>query len=76
LFVVGRRTRKFVVEILTAGFAGWLMTDGYMAYRNFDQKFCFFTKFKIKVYQTLLILVKRTKLYPMLFIELEIISVI
>jgi hypothetical protein len=38
LFVVGRRTKELFVKILGASFAGWLMSDGYMAYRDFDQR--------------------------------------
>lgn len=38
LFVVGRRTKELFVRVLSASFAGWLMSDGYMAYRDFDQR--------------------------------------
>ena len=38
LFVVGKRTRELVVRILSADFEGWLMSDGYGAYRGFDQR--------------------------------------
>jgi hypothetical protein len=38
LFVVGRRTRELVVSILGATFDNWLMSDGYGAYRDFQQR--------------------------------------
>jgi transposase len=38
LFVVGRRTREVVQGVLGATFQQWLMTDGYCAYRDVDQR--------------------------------------
>ena len=38
LFVVGRRTREVVQGVLGAAFQQWLMTDGYCAYREYDQR--------------------------------------
>jgi hypothetical protein len=38
LFVVGRRTREVVQGVLGAAFRQWLMTDGYCAYRDYDQR--------------------------------------
>ena len=35
LFCVGRRTQQMVLDILTAEYAGWLMSDGLMNYRIF-----------------------------------------
>lgn len=36
IFVVGRRTRELVESVLGNVFNGWLMTDGYGAYRHYD----------------------------------------
>ena len=38
LFIVGRRTREMVQQVLGEGFRGWLMSDGYWAYRELDQR--------------------------------------
>jgi transposase len=38
LFIVGRRTRAMVQQVLGEGFRGWLMSDGYWAYRELDQR--------------------------------------
>jgi hypothetical protein len=38
LFIVGRRSRKMVWEVLGEGFGNWLMSDGYWAYREIDQR--------------------------------------
>jgi len=38
LFIVGRRTRKMVQQVLGEGFRNWLMSDGYWAYRQIDQR--------------------------------------
>ena len=38
LFVVGQRTKDVVEAVLGKDFANWLMSDGYAAYRNFDQR--------------------------------------
>jgi transposase len=38
LFIVGRRTREMVQRVLGEGFRGWLMSDGYWAYRELDQR--------------------------------------
>lgn len=38
LFIVGRRTRTMVQRVLGEGFRGWLMSDGYWAYRELDQR--------------------------------------
>jgi len=38
LFIVGRRTRKMVQWVLGEGFRNWLMSDGYWAYREPDQR--------------------------------------
>ena len=38
LFVVGPRTRAMVQRVLGAAFAGWLMSDGYAAYRDLDER--------------------------------------
>jgi hypothetical protein len=41
-FVVGRRTRELVERILGQHFAGWLMSDGYCAYREYSWRLrCF-----------------------------------
>lgn len=36
LFIIGRRAREVVAQVLGADFEGWLMTDGYWAYRDYD----------------------------------------
>lgn len=36
LFIVGRRTRKLVQHVLGDVFDGWLMSDGFWAYRDYD----------------------------------------
>jgi hypothetical protein len=38
LFIVGRRTREMVQRVLGESFRGWLMSDGYFAYRELDQR--------------------------------------
>jgi transposase len=38
LFIVGRRTREVVRQALGDAFRGWLMSDGYWAYRDLDQR--------------------------------------
>jgi len=38
LFIVGRRTREMVQRVLGESFGGWLMSDGYWAYRELDQR--------------------------------------
>lgn len=42
LFLVGRRTRAMVQHVLGEHFRNWLMSDGYCAYRDHDQRLrCF-----------------------------------
>ena len=42
LFIVGRRTRAMVQHVLGEHFRNWLMSDGYGAYRDHDQRLrCF-----------------------------------
>ena len=36
LFTIGRRTADMVVNVLGDSFSGWLMSDGYGVYRNYD----------------------------------------
>jgi len=38
LFIVGRRTRAMVQRVLGEGFSGWLISDGYWAYRELHQR--------------------------------------
>ena len=39
LFMFGRRTREAIAPILFSGlFQGWLMSDGYVVYRDYDQR--------------------------------------
>nr|WP_245232561.1 transposase [Thiorhodococcus minor] len=38
LFVVGRRARAVVEQVLGEHFAHWLMSDGYAAYRHLEQR--------------------------------------
>ena len=38
LFIVGRRSREVVRQVLGDGFRNWLMSDGFWAYRNIDQR--------------------------------------
>ncbi len=37
-FCVGKRTKEQLQQILKASFAGWLMTDGYGAYRYYEKR--------------------------------------
>ncbi|NCA73013.1 MAG: hypothetical protein EOM91_23765 [Sphingobacteriia bacterium] len=38
LFVVGKRSVEVVREVLGTAFTGWLMSDGFWAYRELDQR--------------------------------------
>ena len=38
LFIVGRRSREVVRHVLGEAFRNWLMSDGYWAYREIDQR--------------------------------------
>jgi hypothetical protein len=38
LFVVGKRSVEVVREVLGTAFTGWLMSDGFWAYRDLDQR--------------------------------------
>ena len=38
LFIVGRRSREVVRQVLGDAFRNWLMSDGDFAYREFDQR--------------------------------------
>jgi hypothetical protein len=38
LFIVGRRSRAMVRQVLGEAFRNWLMSDGYWAYRDLDQR--------------------------------------
>jgi transposase len=38
LFVVGRRTRQVLQQVLTETFSGWLMSDGHVNYRDYAQR--------------------------------------
>ena len=38
LFCIGRRSRKMLLRILTKHFVGWLMSDGFWAYRDYDKR--------------------------------------
>ena len=37
-YCVGRRTKRFLLSVLRADFKGWLMTDGYGAYRHYEKR--------------------------------------
>ena len=37
-FCVGKRTKEQLQKILNASFSGWLMTDGYGAYRHYEKR--------------------------------------
>lgn len=37
-FCVGKRTKEQMQQILNASFSGWLMTDGYGAYRHYEKR--------------------------------------
>lgn len=37
-FCVGKRTKEQLQQILNASFSGWLMTDGYGAYRHYEKR--------------------------------------
>ena len=38
LFLVGRRTRQVLQQVLTEAFAGWLMSDGHINYRDYPRR--------------------------------------
>ena len=38
VFSIGRRSAEIVLQILGKNFAGWLMSDGFWAYRDYDQR--------------------------------------
>lgn len=38
LFCIGRRSRRTLLKILTKDFVGWLMSDGYHVYRDYEQR--------------------------------------
>jgi transposase len=38
LFIVGRRTRQVLRQVLSESFAGWLMSDGHVNYRDYPQR--------------------------------------
>lgn len=37
-YCVGRRTKQFLESVLRKSFSGWLMTDGYGAYRHYEKR--------------------------------------
>lgn len=37
-YCIGRRTKQFLQSVLRADFKGWLMTDGYGAYRHYEKR--------------------------------------
>lgn len=37
-YCVGRRTKRFLQSVLRTDFKGWLMTDGYGAYRHYEKR--------------------------------------
>jgi len=37
-YCVGKRTKQLFQEVLNASFCGWLMSDGYGAYRHYDKR--------------------------------------
>ena len=39
IFTMGRRTKEMAQEFLSSGFVGWLMSDGYRAYRHYKKRF-------------------------------------
>ncbi|WP_192485409.1 MULTISPECIES: IS66 family transposase, partial [Cysteiniphilum] len=39
LFMIGSRTKEMAQMMLTDRFNGWLMSDGYAAYRHYDKRF-------------------------------------
>ena len=38
VFVVGRRTRRVLQQVLTGAFSGWLMSDGHVNYRDYAKR--------------------------------------
>lgn len=38
VFVVGRRTRQVLQQVLTEAFTGWLMSDGHINYRDYAKR--------------------------------------
>jgi transposase len=38
VFVVGRRTRQVLQQVLTEAFTGWLMSDGHVNYRDYAKR--------------------------------------
>ena len=45
---VGKRTKEQLQQILKASFAGWLMTDGYGAYRYYEKRLRCWAHFKAR----------------------------
>ena len=39
VFTIGKRTKEMAQEFLSNGFVGWLMSDGYRAYRHYKKRF-------------------------------------
>lgn len=39
LFMMGRRTKEMALTFLNSNFKGWLMSDGYRAYRGYQKRF-------------------------------------
>ena len=39
IFTIGQRTKEMAQEFLSNGFVGWLMSDGYRAYRHYTKRF-------------------------------------
>ena len=39
VFMMARRTKAMAESFLSTGFIGWLMTDGYQAYRDYKKRF-------------------------------------
>jgi hypothetical protein len=38
VFFIGPRTKQMVLEVVTTAFMGWLVTDGYGAYRGYEHR--------------------------------------
>lgn len=39
IFTIGKRTKEMAQDFLSNGFVGWLMSDGYRAYRHYKKRF-------------------------------------
>ncbi len=38
VFYIGTRKKEELLKLITSAFIGWLMTDGYLAYRSYEKR--------------------------------------